>query len=810
MDKLKKKKKYYFPYKIFSMERKSKSQTNIFEKDVSSLNSMYLNNKKNTEINNYVKKLKSTILSNKIFSKYMDNYVGQTQDFCFKNPGNTLYPLKKNYQYLPVNIKGISNNDGHKDDNNNNENEDNSIVVKPYGFKYKKTRIVINNIKDKEFYHNNSAEKIKSKLFISFSERDYADELLKTFDLSNIDINNNNEIIKKNFEYLHESIINLNSFENITTQKSIEFKIKNNFNKDDIIFNMNIFSLCFNFYEIKKDNEMNDKIIKKQKLYLPFKLLSFFYLLDYTKFKNFISEIIIYDKGTKSMVLNQDKLREKIKKYSFHLRNIYQRNHSEDFKDITFYKNEFVYHKNYDWVVINENDDNNESIIYKLKIIFPKVIFEEKNNRIKVINHLNKNIFINVLKKSFIDWEKLVLFDLFSNKRFRILVNNILIGGNKYYEKTIKLYENKAFTGLKSLYDISNINNTFNNFNKSNKNYEFFISTVKKKESFYYIFIPNIILILSGERKKIFQKIILNLKESRKLFELSKYWGEINTLFKCMYKDEMNNKIYFKLNILEDMPKELYKTIKKEKINIRESLHYKIVNLNSTSSLNKEKLNYMRYKTNDLEIILFECLLNKININFNEAKLIYYKIPNKLLETILTHKDNMKIVESIIDCYNEIINNENEINVMIEEKIMIKKAYEKNEYIPYEKNKSDKYLLNNQNKFNFSKTFNKNKTFYKNNNNNSKNLIPKSLSRINSYIENQKNTNENKIDKKSTLIFKQKNKMNIINFNDSYEKNNKKENIKLPNIHKNEDFSNIKDNNDLERVRNSRNLTKKY
>ena len=123
------------------------------------------------------------------------------------------------------------------------------------------------------------------------------------------------KLLKKNFEYLHESIINLNSFENITSEKSIEFKIKNNFNKDDIIFNMSIFSLCFNFYEIKKDNEMNDKIIKKQKLYLPFKLLSFFYLLDYTKFKNFISEIIIYDKETKSMVFNQDKLREKLKKY---------------------------------------------------------------------------------------------------------------------------------------------------------------------------------------------------------------------------------------------------------------------------------------------------------------------------------------------------------------------------------------------------------------------------------------------------------------------------------------------------------------
>ena len=42
-------------------------------------------------------------------------------------------------------------------------------------------------------------EKIKSKLFISFSERDYTDELLKNLNLNKIDINNNNEIIKKKF-----------------------------------------------------------------------------------------------------------------------------------------------------------------------------------------------------------------------------------------------------------------------------------------------------------------------------------------------------------------------------------------------------------------------------------------------------------------------------------------------------------------------------------------------------------------------------------------------------------------------------------
>jgi hypothetical protein len=168
---------------------------------------------------------------------------------------------------------------------------------------------------------------------------------------------------------------------------------------------------------------------------------------------------------------------------------------------------------------------------------------------------------------------------------------------------------------------ISDTNKTFNISNKSNKNYEFFISIASKKQTFYYKFIPNIIFIVNGEAKKKFQKINLNLKESRKLFELSKYWGAINTLFKCMYKDEMNNKIFLKLNILEDMPKELYRTIKKEN-DMRESLHFKNINISSASTV-KEKSNYMIYKTNEIELVLSECLLGIINITFNEAKFTY-------------------------------------------------------------------------------------------------------------------------------------------------------------------------------------------
>ena len=168
MEKLKKKKKFYFPYKIFNVERNSKSQTNIFSKEHSTINSTNLINKKTIEVNNFVKKLKSTILSSKIFSKYMDNYIGQTQDFSFKSPGNTVYPLKKNFQYLPITFQksqiideliDVSKKDNEIDNEKDNEKDINSVIEKSYGFKYKKTKIVIN--RDKDFYHQNSEEKKK-------------------------------------------------------------------------------------------------------------------------------------------------------------------------------------------------------------------------------------------------------------------------------------------------------------------------------------------------------------------------------------------------------------------------------------------------------------------------------------------------------------------------------------------------------------------------------------------------------------------------------------------------------------------------
>ena len=89
-------------------------------------------------------------------------------------------------------------------------------------------------------------------------------------------------------------------------------------------------------------------------------------------------------------------------------------------------------------------------------------------------------------------------------------MNNILIGGDKYYKCAIKLYE----------YDYNNEAKEINGESKISKSFEFFMSEVIRKESYYYILNPNIILIISGDNNMKFQKLELSIQESKILYEI--------------------------------------------------------------------------------------------------------------------------------------------------------------------------------------------------------------------------------------------------------------------------------------------------
>ena len=647
MESIKNERKYYFPYKLFDIEKRSNSQISIYKNAKEAPFSSPISLKNKLGIYNYSKKLKSTILSSRIFSSYMDNYTGQTQEYCFKSPSITFYPLKKNYHLLPLNArKNYNSSEENKTTNVNTMT--NTVLEKPYGYKYKKTKIVINN--DKKELHRSASEKLNSKIFINFSEgQHYHKILMETFGIKNIDIINCKNIIKDNFNYLKVCLRELNSIDNFTGEKEIEFKIKN-FGKE-INFHLKIFSICLNFYKISKEKEENNNKTNIKKLYIPFKLLPLFYLLEYSDFKNFLSEILFFDEESDSMNIKHSDLPQIINKYSLYIKKIFAQKDNNYIKSISFYKNEFHYQSNYDWIISDSNKISKRHI-YKLKISFPKVKFEIKENKAKIINHLNKNILLQVLNKNFIDWEKLILYDLFSNKKFRYIMNSILIGANKYQNCKLKLFEHSS--------------NKECNENKINNNYEFFMSDITRNKSYYYIFTPNIILLLFGNKYKFFQEIALSLKESKILYEISKYWGVINTLLKCMYKDEDKNKIYFKLNILHDFPKLAFR--KTNKINSQDEIFCKVKNNNI------EINDFLQYKTKSLEIIITECLLKIIQITKNEKSIFFYKMPKDLHKSIISSNSNKKVVISILQNFNEIISQEKEININHEKEKMIEKS----------------------------------------------------------------------------------------------------------------------------------------
>ena len=754
MENIEKKIKYYFPYKIFDIERRSKGKISIVKSASMSSLSTPLKIKNNLDVCNYSKKLKSTISSTKIFSGYMQNYIGQTQDYSFKSPYNIYYPIKKNFHLLPLNAR--KNHSNFEENKASNDNLVNSVLEKPYGYKYKHTKIVIN--KDKlSHLHRSASEKIRAKIFMNISEGEhYHKILMKTFGIKNIDLINCKNIINDNFVYLQQSLNGLNYNENPISEKECEFKIKIKFKDENVLFNMKIFSICLNFYEIVEGKEKIQNIIRnKNKIYLPFKLLPLFYLLDYSDFKNFLSEILYFDEKKGSININHSELNTVVKKYVEYITHfILSKKDNSCINGISFYKNELLYQRSFNWIV-NDKDESVKKPFYKLKISFPKVIFEKKSDKIKVINHLNKNVLIQVLKKNFINWDKLILFDLFGNRKFRYIINNILTGGNKYYKCTIKLYE----------YDYNNENKAINGENKISKNYEFFMSEAIRKESYYYIFNPNIIFIISGEKNKIFQKLELSIQESKILYEISRFWGVINTLFKCMYKDEMTNKIFFKLNILNDFPKFLYKNPKNN------------INIKDDNSVSKDLItnNFLKYKSKDLELLVSKCLLKSINIARKDKTYLYYQVPEELYKTILSSNNNLKILNSIKNNFNEIIKNENEVNILMEEEKMKAKIMEKKKSY-FDKYKNDKISTIKFLKSTPIKTFNKMKTssiktdkiMFSNENINM-------LKKENTILKNNNNfpqSPEKKKNIKDVKFMIQKNNINDINNDDRIKKSN--------------------------------------
>jgi hypothetical protein len=292
-----------------------------------------------------------------------------------------------------------------------------------------------------------------------------------------------------------------------------------------------------------------------------------FFICLIIKHLKYLSEIIYYDNKNNKFSFNKTKLVYILNKYVNYIRQILNDINS-DLKDITFYKNELNFPFVYKWFVyiidnlksdntlIKNDDDNNQeknetkNMIYELKIVLPKIKFKILKYETIIKNYLKKNLMIQLMKTNFLKWEELIMLELFFIKKFRIIINSIL-NNNKYCNQKISL--------------ISNHDSKNKNYMNKNKNLEFYISKTNDNCSYYYIFNPYTI-ILNNRKNKYHQEIYLSLKESKILYKYGKYWGIMNTLLKCInINNEINNKVSFNFDILENISHNFFKISGKKK-----------------------------------------------------------------------------------------------------------------------------------------------------------------------------------------------------------------------------------------------------
>lgn len=663
----------YFPYKIFQDNDEN-------EKNYYNNNSIKVHHKRKRKIAlDIYKVLKSVTLSSDIFLNYMDDYNNLTQDYCFKTPRNSVYPLRKNLRYLSLaSIQDIQ---------TKSKTNKRPMSAKVY------TNAKLGKKKFKLIEKNKNKEKRNIyRKRISLSEK---------FNKS-IDLDNDKYIQKKNFDFIVNYVKNKYYKNNINNNfNESKLKCENILTAENLKYKLSISSICLKFRLIKKSNtneNNNDKDNSYKKIYIKFKYLPIFYLLDFQLLKLFISEIIFYEKN---FVLNNDKIINQIcDKYSKYIMlNINKNN------DFIFFKDEFLFALNYKWIVY---DIKNIFMVYELSIEMPKIKIKILEKETMIKNNLKKCLLLNLMKNNFDSWDKTVLFELFYIKKFRTIINSLIKPDSVFAYKKI------------------NFNNT-NSFSEyhNDKIFHFFISDISKKISKYYIFNPYKIILM--EKKKIRREMQLNLKESKILLRFKNILGTKNTLLKCV-SIENNKNIKINSNIIDDdkYNDDVYKINFNFDILDNISNDYiKIFRKNITENDKKDN----QIKIGKIDINLINCSLKRmlININNNKYEEKLFEIPQKFIYLVLNNKNEIINNNSIyqkMEEFCEDILKENEFNV----RTHIKK-----------RNLNDENEKNNENGNTIINEVDKKKSLIKSN----KRILNFNKSRKNFVINNKKKLENN-------------------------------------------------------------------
>ena len=634
-------------------------------------------------------------------NNYRKNFFRKKTSYYQSNKDIRIKDNKKKIDKNYINFNNISNLIKNNEEENNNENA--AIKETPYGFKYKETKIIYdkskvnliksaifpkeenneyNNItevarrksfKEKkskhfnEFFFNkkDEEEEEKNNTFKFFFEGDFLEKNKNLFKQSK-----KKEFLLKNEEAidylsdLYNLCKNIEKFNAKDNIRKMKFDLKKYYHKEDFSFEINLYSICLKFM---RQNELNKETKNNsQKIFLPFTYLLFFYLLDFEAFKIFLSEILIYNEEKEEMEINQKEIRNILIKYKQYIQlnlssffneknknKIKEQENKEKYNKITYNCNERNFLKIYDWIIHINSMKENKNIIYKMKIILPKVNFNLFTRKINVKKYLHKNIIVNLLKTSLEKWEEKILCDLFLNKKFRYIMNSILSQDQFLNRKN----EQKIF-----------LNKIDYNQNVLNKHkYEFFITDAKKEHSRYLYFSFYEIIFFYGRNDEqfIYRKHI-NLKDSINLNKFSVYWGYINTIMKCLFIDKNIRKASFDFKILENSPTKFFKLKKSDS-----KLELNDLDKNNPENLkNFYNQGLMFYHREDLLIdmylinflIIQPCI---VRLNLERYK---YKIPKELLNIIIKNKNSFEKMNIYISEYSDkILLNKNILNINYEE-----------------------------------------------------------------------------------------------------------------------------------------------
>ena len=296
------------------------------------------------------RKIRNITLSQ--YAKYIDNYTKS-----LKYPSSNYYSTDKLKNFISF-------------DNLNNINLNRKInfhsTFNEFNL-FKKTGIFktkINN--NNEFFNNNikllSHSNYDSQDLIYFTPRFYrqkSDEdifnyfvegifLRKPEYLKYIGINEKNihpHILNQDdFDFYSNYLENISKNENLTEQKTKNYGTSDLIKNSKLNFNLDLKSICLQFDEININdeeklaetkkfeneifetnnefNEINQYINNRHKLYLPFKYLKMIYLLNYSNFKSFISEILSFDlQKNQFKFVGEKEFEEITKKYSGNCKN---------------------------------------------------------------------------------------------------------------------------------------------------------------------------------------------------------------------------------------------------------------------------------------------------------------------------------------------------------------------------------------------------------------------------------------------------------------------------------------------------------